>query len=84
MLWKVVDVYLFWWYYIGNLKNMKKIISLLTVAAFFLPLFFVTSATVYPENPEYVIQCKKGGWKDFNFRNQGQCIRYINTGKDSR
>lgn len=28
--------------------------------------------------------CKKGGWKDLGFRNQGQCIRYANTGKDSR
>jgi len=29
-------------------------------------------------------QCKKGGWEDFGFRNQGQCIRFVNTGKDSR
>jgi hypothetical protein len=28
--------------------------------------------------------CKKGGWEDFGFRNQGQCIRFVNTGKDSR
>lgn len=28
--------------------------------------------------------CKQGGWMDFGFENQGQCIRYANTGKDSR
>lgn len=28
--------------------------------------------------------CKNGGWADFGFRNQGQCIRFVNTGQDSR
>jgi hypothetical protein len=28
--------------------------------------------------------CKDGGWDDFGFRNQGQCIRFVNTGQDSR
>jgi hypothetical protein len=28
--------------------------------------------------------CKDGGWQDFGFRNQGQCMRFIETGKDSR
>jgi hypothetical protein len=28
--------------------------------------------------------CKEGGWAEFGFRNQGQCIRFVNTGKDSR
>jgi len=28
--------------------------------------------------------CKRGGWSDYGFRNQGQCIRYVNTGRDSR
>ena len=28
--------------------------------------------------------CKKGGWQDLGFRNQGQCVRWIETGKDSR
>lgn len=28
--------------------------------------------------------CMDGGWEHFDFRNQGQCIRYVNTGKDSR
>ena len=29
-------------------------------------------------------ECKKGGWEAFGFSNQGQCIRFVNTGKDSR
>jgi hypothetical protein len=27
--------------------------------------------------------CKKGGWRDLGFRNQGQCIRFVNTGADA-
>lgn len=34
--------------------------------------------------PETKDDCKKGGWEDYGFKNQGQCIRYVNTGKDSR
>lgn len=29
-------------------------------------------------------QCKNGGWETYGFRNQGLCIQYVNTGKDSR
>ncbi len=29
-------------------------------------------------------ECKKGGWANFGFRNQGQCARFVETGKDSR
>lgn len=28
--------------------------------------------------------CKKGGWESFGFKNQGQCVRFVETGKDSR
>lgn len=28
--------------------------------------------------------CKNGGWDEYGFKNQGQCIRFVNTGKDSR
>ncbi|TDD71271.1 hypothetical protein E1262_06570 [Jiangella aurantiaca] len=28
--------------------------------------------------------CKDGGWRDFEFRNQGQCVRFVTTGQDSR
>ncbi len=34
--------------------------------------------------PESKNDCKKGGWQDYDFKNQGQCIRFVNTGKDSR
>lgn len=37
-----------------------------------------------PPNPETIDDCKNGGWQDYGFRNQGQCIRYVNTGQDSR
>jgi hypothetical protein len=37
-----------------------------------------------PENPESKNDCKKGGWEAFGFKNQGQCIKFVNTGKDSR
>jgi hypothetical protein len=29
-------------------------------------------------------ECKKGGWEAFGFVNQGQCVRFVETGKDSR
>jgi hypothetical protein len=37
-----------------------------------------------PEDPVTKDECKNGGWMEFGFRNQGQCIRYVNTGQDSR
>lgn len=29
-------------------------------------------------------ECMKGGWSNFDFRNQGQCIRFVETSLDSR
>lgn len=29
-------------------------------------------------------QCKAGEWEALGFKNQGQCVRYVETGKDSR
>lgn len=37
-----------------------------------------------PADPVVKEECKKGGWSDFGFRNQGQCIRFTETGEDSR
>jgi hypothetical protein len=28
--------------------------------------------------------CKNSGWELYGFRNQGQCIRFVETGEDSR
>ena len=28
--------------------------------------------------------CQDGGWEVFGFANQGQCAKFVNTGKDSR
>lgn len=36
------------------------------------------------EDPTTKDDCKRGGWEDYGFRNQGQCIKFVNTGKDSR
>lgn len=35
-------------------------------------------------SPETADDCKKGGWMDYGFKNQGQCVRFVETGKDSR
>ncbi len=35
-------------------------------------------------DPQTKDDCKKGGWEQFGFKNQGQCVRFIETGKDSR
>lgn len=37
-----------------------------------------------PQNPETREDCMNGGWEDFGFRNQGLCIQFVNTGRDSR
>jgi hypothetical protein len=29
-------------------------------------------------------QCKNNGWETWDFKNQGQCVRFVETGKDSR
>jgi len=36
------------------------------------------------EDPVTRDDCEKGGWQAFGFRNQGQCVRFVETGKDSR
>ncbi len=41
-------------------------------------------APVGPADPAGKDACKKGGWEAFGFKNQGQCVRFIETGKDSR
>jgi len=35
-------------------------------------------------NPNSTDQCRNLGWMDFGFRNQGQCVAFVNTGHDSR
>lgn len=35
-------------------------------------------------DPEEKVDCTEDRWLDFGFRNQGQCIRFVETGKDSR
>ena len=38
----------------------------------------------FDRNPETKAECKKGGWQAYGFRNQGQCVRFVQIGKDSR
>ncbi|HIA92011.1 TPA: hypothetical protein EYO12_02735 [Candidatus Saccharibacteria bacterium] len=44
---------------------------------------FAFATDIY-ESPVSKNECKKGGYETFGFSNQGQCIQYVNTGKDSR
>lgn len=37
-----------------------------------------------PDDPTDKDECKNGGWEAFGFKNQGQCVRFVETGKDSR
>lgn len=46
--------------------------------------YYTCWKTFYPEQPDSKSDCKRGGWEDYHFENQGQCVRYVNTGKDSR
>lgn len=34
--------------------------------------------------PQTKDDCKKGGYEEYGFENQGQCVRFVETGKDSR
>ena len=38
----------------------------------------------YVATPDSINECKNGQWEAMGFRNQGQCIQYVNTGKDGR
>lgn len=35
-------------------------------------------------DPESKADCKDGGWADYGFRNQGLCVSFVLTGRDSR
>lgn len=43
-----------------------------------------TRFDVLPNDPQTKEECKNGGWETFGFKNQGLCIQFVNTGKDSR
>lgn len=53
--------------------------------------YVVTHPGIHPNDELYTLKtldnkddCKNGGYAAFGFRNQGLCIQYVNTGKDSR
>ncbi len=35
-------------------------------------------------DPETKADCKDGGWADYGFRNQGLCVAFVLTGRDTR
>ena len=47
-------------------------------------LEFVANVAFGDVNPRSKDDCMNGGWERFRFKNQGQCVRYVETGKDSR
>jgi hypothetical protein len=47
-------------------------------------LKFISPEPPRPTNPAGKTECLKGGWSSFSFRNQGQCVRFVETGEDSR
>lgn len=45
---------------------------------------FISPEPPAPVDPVTIDECKKGGWANFGFRNQGLCIRLVETGLDAR
>jgi hypothetical protein len=48
------------------------------------PVGVVFGGTLIGANPTTKEECRNGGWMQLGFKNQGQCIRFVETGKDSR
>jgi hypothetical protein len=44
-------------------------------------LAFTASFSPPPPLPTSKAQCMNGGWKTYGFKNQGQCVSFVNTGK---
>jgi len=42
------------------------------------------SGQASPAAPANRDECKDDGWKKFGFKNQGQCVRAVSSGKDRR
>ena len=45
---------------------------------------YTVTVTYGSSDPTERIACKDGAWEAFGFRNQGQCVRFVETGKDGR
>lgn len=45
---------------------------------------FISPEPPRPLDPVSKEECLKGGWSNFDFKNQGQCIRFVETSFDSR
>ncbi len=49
-----------------------------------LTVTYPTTEPPQPTDPTTKQECDVGGWASFGFRNQGQCVRFLETGEDSR
>jgi hypothetical protein len=45
---------------------------------------FTVHVPQQPQDPTTKEDCKDGEWVEYDFSNQGQCIRFVETGDDSR
>lgn len=43
-----------------------------------------TFTVTMPRNPVTADACKNGGWAAYGFKNQGECVSFVQTGKDRR
>ena len=67
---------------------LGAVIVLVLTLSFGVPVFGAVTAgsgspqgatvSQYQYGPTSKEDCKKGGWKQFGFKNQGQCIKYVN------
>jgi hypothetical protein len=48
------------------------------------PAGVMFGGTLIVANPTMKGECKHRGWMQYGFRNQGQCVRFVQTGKDDR
>jgi hypothetical protein len=48
------------------------------------PAGVMFGGTLIVANPTMRGECKHRGWVQYGFRNQGQCVRFVQTGKDDR
>ena len=63
---------------------MRKVLFTIGIATVVVTLYVGASFVGAAKDPKNTDQCKNGGWQTFTnptFKNQGDCIQYVNTGK---
>ena len=64
----------------GGLMFRLRLLSTIATVALVTGVLGAGPATAQGQ-PETKDDCKNGGWMQFGFKNQGQCIRFVNTGQ---